>query len=614
MLSDEQIEMLTDSYIVDIYQQLEKEVIQDIARRVRKTGRLTETAEIMAKSMREQGYAPSKILSEVMKSLGATPEYKRVVAENTHAYKQMVKEEIKKTVEEAKAAGDALIAAAGDMAFNDDLRQWGEQGINLKEPNSMNQLLEALKKQTDGDLRNITQTMAFKNSLLGTTDIENAYQRALDVTLLKVSTGAFSYDAACKEVIKQFTDSGLRTVSYASGRTLQLDTAVRTAVRTGMSQLAGRITEANCKTTGQDLVIISQHIGCRDSHVHFQNRVYSMSGKHKKYPDIHAPLGEGCAYGLPEGLKGPNCRHNFYPFWEGISEIPKPIVEPPPKKYKGKEYDYYEATQKQRSMEREIRALKRERYTAASPEETRIIKGKIKAKTKEYKDFSEKMGIRPKENRLLAVGERAKYAHTSELRGVEQYYRKVITDKDDTLKMVGDKKAQRVITYANSDMYISEGLNIKPKKLQAINKNVNYALDLVEAPAGATRPRIVVVGPEDMKMGVYASYNMIENAIKVVDAVETLPDKMITYVHEACHWKEAQKYLLDGNTITEENFGIYLKYIESKAKVKIDKLLKNKYNIVDKSDYARAALQRGEFIEVYTEYKTYKIIEGSKKR
>ena len=41
---------------------MEDEVIADIARRVKKTGRYTETAELMAKSMAEQGYSYKEIL------------------------------------------------------------------------------------------------------------------------------------------------------------------------------------------------------------------------------------------------------------------------------------------------------------------------------------------------------------------------------------------------------------------------------------------------------------------------------------------------------------------------------------------------------------------------
>ena len=60
-LTEEQIEHLADKYLVGLYQQMEKDVIQDVARRVRKTDRLTETAEIMARNMHEQGFSTSQI-------------------------------------------------------------------------------------------------------------------------------------------------------------------------------------------------------------------------------------------------------------------------------------------------------------------------------------------------------------------------------------------------------------------------------------------------------------------------------------------------------------------------------------------------------------------------
>ena len=272
---------------------------------------------------------------------------------------------------------------------------------------------QTFSKQTQGTLKNITQTIAFKGPGLGTVTAKNAYHKALDIALLKTATGAFSYDQACKDAIKQLCDSGLRSVDYESGRTYQIDTAVRMAVRTGCSQLAGRITEMNCEKTGQDLVIISQHMGSRPEHAGFQNKVYSLSGKSKKYPDIHAPLGDGCAYGSPEGLKGPNCTHNFYPFWEGISEIPEPLKEPDPVEYKGRTYTRYEAMQKMRAMERQVRALKREKYVADENVDRNQIAAQIRANKAEYMRFSEAMNLKPKENRLLVGGERSKWADKS---------------------------------------------------------------------------------------------------------------------------------------------------------------------------------------------------------
>ena len=280
----------------------------------------------MAKSMVEQGYSAEKIQAEVMKLLRADKDYQMAVAENTKAYKAEIQKIIDETVKEAKEAGNELIAEAGNMAWNNDLSMWQDHGVDLKQPNNMSHLINAFQIQTVGELKNLTRSMGFKNTILGTTGVLNAYQREMDLATLKVATGAFSYDQAVNDCIHRLAQSGLRSIDYASGRTYQIDTAARMSVRTGMSQLAGRVMEANLKQTGQDLVITSQHMGSRPEHVPIQNKVFSYSGKNKKYPSFTAPIGSGGAgYGMADGIKGPNCTHDFFPFWEGISVIPKDI-------------------------------------------------------------------------------------------------------------------------------------------------------------------------------------------------------------------------------------------------------------------------------------------------
>lgn len=379
---------------------MEDEVIADIARRVAKTKRYTETAELMAKSMVEQGYSSAEILAKVMKHLNANKEYQKAVAENTKAYKQEIQDIIEKTVEKARQQGEELIAQAGNMAWNNDLSMWQQHGVDLKKPNTMSQLILAFQKQTVGALKNLTGSMGFKNTALGTTGVLDAYQKELDRALLKVATGLFSYDVAVDDCVRRLAESGLRSIDYASGRSYQLDTAARMCVRTGMSQLAGKIMEENLKNSGQDLVITSQHMGSRPEHAPWQNKVFSYSGKNKKYPDFVKETG----YGTVEGLKGANCAHDFYPFWEGVSVIPDDLEEPEPKMINGKEYTYYQCNQQMRKMERGIRATKREiEAQRAIGGDVGQLKAKLTAQNKKYFDFCVSAGIRPKENRLRII-------------------------------------------------------------------------------------------------------------------------------------------------------------------------------------------------------------------
>lgn len=349
----------------------------------------------MAKAMREQGYNTARIQREVMKMLKADKEYKRYVAQNTKAYKHEIKKIIDETVTEAAKAGDKLIGSAGNMAWNDDLQVWKAHNIDLKKPNNLEQLYEAFKRQTRSQLKNITRTTGFKNTMLGTTGVLNMYQRSMDLALLKLSTGAFSYDQCVKDLVHQLAQSGLRSIDYSNGRSYHLDTAARMVVRTSASQLAGKITEMNIEKTGVELVYVDAHAGARPSHQDWQGQVYSYNGNSRKYKDFYGATN----YGDVDGLKGVNCTHNFYPYWEG-SPIPK-YKEPDPVNVDGKEYTMYEATQEQRKQEREIRATKRE-IEALNPlgYDTGELKKKLNIQQRRYNKFSFAVNIKPKKNRL----------------------------------------------------------------------------------------------------------------------------------------------------------------------------------------------------------------------
>lgn len=436
------MDVLADKYIMGLYQQLEDEVIGDIARRVKKTGRYTETAELMAKSMVEQGFSADKIRAEVMKMLRADKDYQMAVAENTKAYKQEVQDIIDKTVAKAKVLGDELVAEAGDMAWNNDLSMWEKHGEDLTKPNSVDNFIKASSAQTVGALKNLTKTMGFKNTAFGNTGVMNMYQREMDLALIKVTTGAFSYDQAVNDCVHRLAQSGLRSIDYANGRSYQLDTAVRMSIRTGMSQLSGKITEENLKESGHDLVITTQHMGSRPEHAVWQNKVFSYSGKSKKYPDFV----KGTGYGTVTGLKGANCTHDFYPYWEGASIIPEDIKEPDPRTIGGKTYTYYESTQKQRQMERQIRATKREiEAQSAIGGDTAELRSKLRVKSSEYRQFSEAAGLKVRDNRLRVE------SGSSDLKSTKAYQNAVnmknagaLSNKTDPF---GRKREKHAISY-----------------------------------------------------------------------------------------------------------------------------------------------------------------------
>lgn len=397
MLTEQQLEMLGDE-IAALYQQLENDVIADIARRVRKTRRFTETAELMAQAMMQTGKSPDEIRAEVMCLLRADKDYQEEVAKNTLEWKQYVKKEIEAAEAEAKRIGDEIIANAGNMSFNYDLSMWEQAGQTLTKDSGFTKLIEEMAVHTAGTLKNLTKTTGFKG-IHGMVRLEDAYIKYLDKAVMKMASGTFSFDQAVNDCIKELAQSGLRSINYKNGKTYQLDTASRMCVRTSCHQLSGSILMHHCETMGTDLVEVSAHEGARPDHAKWQGKIYSRSGKNKKYPDFSI-----CRYGAADGLCGVNCRHRMYPFFEGISQPGNWPGEPEPRKYNGKTFSYYDATQMQRKMERNIRATRREIEAMESiGGDTRALNAKKRQQIQEYHKFSQAVGIRAKDNRHRVI-------------------------------------------------------------------------------------------------------------------------------------------------------------------------------------------------------------------
>lgn len=402
-LTEEQLELLGNR-LVPLFQQFERAVINDVARRLVKTGRLTETAEIMAETLRDKGFSPSAIRTQVMKLINADKQLQEEIAANTLAVKQVVAEEIKALRENARVEAEGLWEDAGNMAFHEDLSVW-EGDRKPVRGTAFEKLIEATAKRATDELLNLTKSTGFRTASGDLIRAQQAYTREVNLAFVKVASGAYSYGQAVEEAVRELARSGMRSIDFESGVTRQLDTAVRNAVMTASSQLAGQITMQNVEQTGVDYVEVSAHWGAREgeghaNHAGWQGRVYRVQGADAEYENLEEATGYPSD---PKGLCGYNCRHTFYPFWPGISEPTEWEKEPGPFELDGRTYTYYQATQEQRRREREIRALKREEAAfeaAGLKDKAKETARKIRLKTVEYKEFSENVGIRAKTERL----------------------------------------------------------------------------------------------------------------------------------------------------------------------------------------------------------------------
>ena len=381
MLTPEYLESAPEN-IVDLYSQLDESIVRDIVRRLVKTGGVTLTAAWQAERLQDSGLLYSDII--------------RRVSDLTDASDKQVQ---------------ALFEDAGIEALKYDFAIYEAAGLTplpLRQSPAAAQVLQAGLKKTQGYLKNLSLTTA------ATT--QTAYINAVTLAEMQVESGAFDYVTAIRNAVHDAAKAGT-TVLYPKGHTDKLDVAIRRAALTGVSQTAAQISDRYAADMNCDLVETTAHPGARPEHAAWQGKVFSRSGS-GKYPGFAQSTG----YGTGDGLCGWNCRHSFYPYFEGLSSSVYPhdkLQSYADKKvtYNDQSVGYYEATQMQRGMERQIRVTKRELagYNEGMESDNEAIHNsmqdsfnqssvKLKQQEADLKDFLKQTGLDRQREREQVLG------------------------------------------------------------------------------------------------------------------------------------------------------------------------------------------------------------------
>jgi hypothetical protein len=371
-----------------LYREIGELMMEDIVRRIRKTGNITSTADYQIQRLVLLGATSQEIEREIQKRLDLSYEQLWKMYDDVIDWEYVRNRDIYEQI-------------------NSDFIPW-EDNYQLQ------QITKAIMNNALLDLKNITRSMGFAvhtSSGLQFTPMADFYQRHLDQTLLSIVTGATDYNTALRKCITMMTNSGIRTVDYASGHSNRIDVAARRAVMTGLSQVIGRVTDYHAKCLGIDTFEVAWHAGARNTgsgyfnHQSWQGKVYTTQQLH----DV-------CGLGEGGGLLGWNCYHEYYLFFPGYSErnwsdewlenMNK--AENTPREYNGKWYDMYQATQKQRSMETAMRAQRQKVRLLQKGEADKdvILNERIKynGQLYEYTKFSNRMNLKMQKQRIYQDG------------------------------------------------------------------------------------------------------------------------------------------------------------------------------------------------------------------
>lgn len=375
MLAPDYLDHAPDRLVL-LFQQVEDDILRDVARRISKMETLTPTANWQLWRYQQT----EAVRQDVIKKLA------RYTGKSESAIRQLMQE-----------AATRALEAEDRIYYHYDL-----EPTPFAENETLQALLNAGYQQTAGTFSNLTATTA--NTVSG------QFEAALDRAHLKVSSGAFDYKSAIKSAVDSLADT-MKYVTYPTGHQDTLEVAARRAVLTGVNQTAAKLQVARADEMGVTFFATTAHGGARPSHAEWQGKTYHRGGAvdylGKHYEDFESVTG----YGTGAGLCGWNCRHTFFavfpelgapPAWtqESLDALNARDIE-----YDGKKYTQYEISQMQRARERTVRKYKR-RYLAedAAGADTTQSAVKLRAARAELADFTARTGGRVDSARTSVAG------------------------------------------------------------------------------------------------------------------------------------------------------------------------------------------------------------------
>lgn len=362
---------------------LEMRIMEDIVRRIKINGEITRSADWQITRLLQLGMSMKEIENDIQTALNFSDEDMREMYSN--------------------------IIGSGYARDKKLYEAVGAEFIPFEQNNGLQQLVSAVAAQTNGTLKNITQSLGFAvrqpDGKLQFIKLADYYQKTLDNAMLDIASGAFDYNTVLKRTVKEMTDSGLRTVDYATGWKNRVDVAARRAIMTGMSQLTAKVNEDNAQQLATDWFEVTWHSGARPEHQFWQGKWYTRK-----------QLETVCGLGMVTGLCGANCYHDYYPVIPGISEptyTDEELAElnakdNAPIEYNGRKYTKYEALQRQRRLETTMRAQRQEikllKDGGASEDDLINARARYRGTSHEYAVFSQAMGLPQQRDRVTIDG------------------------------------------------------------------------------------------------------------------------------------------------------------------------------------------------------------------
>lgn len=365
-----------------IYQNMTDELLVNIARHLK--GGWDDTATWEMKKLGQLG--------------ALTQESAQIIAKYTGQTEQEITKAFLEAASLATADIDPVLAqAAADGKLIDP-------GTTVATSQSMQAALRSYVEQATDKLNMTNTTMLASTQQVYANTVHTAAMTAqleqakaiIETQAGAVITGRTARTKAMQTALNQMNAAGIAGFYDRIGRKWSPEAYVNMVVKTTAHNAAIQsIRTRQAEYGAGDIFQVSQHPGARPLCYPYQGKFYSWSGfgvwtdgagKQHVYENIN----DATSYGQPAGLFGINCGHHPIPMVDGYS-FPQDQEEQTPEE-NAKEY---EESQKQRALEREIRAAKREQEVlkaAGDDEGAKAAGAKVRMVQARMRQFIEDTG------------------------------------------------------------------------------------------------------------------------------------------------------------------------------------------------------------------------------
>ncbi|GAU67677.1 putative pilus assembly protein [Streptomyces sp. NBRC 110611] len=237
---------------------------------------------------------------------------------------------------------------------------------------------------------------------------EDGYRQVISEVSATPLLGIDTRRQATQRAMERFADRGLRTFVDKGGRAWSMTSYAEMAVRTAVGRAAVEAHGDRLRAAGVSLVIVSNAPHECPLCKPYEGRVLALDGPDgARTVEVEHAIEDGhtirvqIAGSLDEarraGLQHPNCRHSTSAYLPGVTRAPVEHSADPAG---------YEATQRQRAIERGIRRWKNRAAAAVTPEGRRAAEARVRqwqARMRAHLDEHPEL-IRRRERERLGAG------------------------------------------------------------------------------------------------------------------------------------------------------------------------------------------------------------------